>query len=434
MKRVLPLLFITLISFQPMAQTVADQRCAAFGKGMNLSNWLEAPWQTNWPTATGYTKADLELMKVAGIQSIRLPVCFAHIIDTVAPYYIDTNHLVFARIDSVIKWTAELQMNLIIDNHHEWTLSDSRWRNNLERFGHLWSVLASRYKYLDPEHYSFELLNEPPIFFALDSLNIIFNDAIDSIRQHTTTHSIIVSPNNGSWGRAFTTTYIPLADSNLIYTWHCYDPLNFTHQGFSWATPSFPTGMAFSSSTNWMESWLYDGINEINHWRDTFNKPIFLGEFGVGEHADDESRCQWISFMGHYLDSANINWFYWDWRWDFTMFHSHVISADSVLSCFSHALHLYGDTLISTSTPEIKMSAGDIQFYPTLISKGTTCVIKTEGVPQFNVKVFDCAGRLMLQQKFNQPEGRLPLYLEKGMYFVQITAGEQSVVKKLISD
>ena len=90
------------------AQSVAHQRCAAFEKGLNVSNWLESTWQENWPTETGYTKSDLQDMKDAGITSLRLPIQFAAVVDTLPPFTVHTEHVLFSRVDTVIAWATEL--------------------------------------------------------------------------------------------------------------------------------------------------------------------------------------------------------------------------------------------------------------------------------------------------------------------------------------
>src|SRR5688572_7544920 len=99
---------------------------------------------------------------------------------------------------------------------------------------------------------------------------------------------------------------------------------------FLWLIPpSFTLGTAMILSTlPTTEQFLYQSWNYVTQWRDRYDKPIFLGEFGVSEHADLESRCNWIEFFKHKIDSSGMNWFYWDWRWDFTMFLSHNISSD----------------------------------------------------------------------------------------------------------
>lgn len=353
-------LLLVLVSFAHLslnAQTVAHQRCAAMGKGMNISNWLEAPWQTGWPTPDGYAKAHLQLMQEAGIQSLRLPVQFFQVVDTLPPYTVDLGHALFTRIDTVIAWADELGMNLIIDNHHGWDLNNDLWRNRQGAFTHLWSVLAQKYAGLDPERYTFELLNEPTILFDGDSLAILFNEAIDSIRQHTTDHTIIVSPHLG--GSALVLPQMPLyADTNLIYTWHTYDPLDFTHQGLTWNTPFFPAGNPFPhADTTFFEHWVYNGWQNVADWKLQTGLPIMLGEFGVSNYCDAQSACNWMTYVGLHLRDLDIPWYYWDWQWDFSMFHSNTIGADSIIPCFRTALGLYGDNTLGVMEDEQHVDA-----------------------------------------------------------------------------
>lgn len=426
MKKLYTLLLLTASVTFLLAQSVANNRCARFGKGMNLSNWLEATWQTNYPTTNGYTKSDLLNMKEAGITSIRLPICLAFITDSVAPYTVDTNHALFERIDTVISWCKELDMMLIIDNHHEWDIYNYNWRNKIDRFAHLWSVVSQRYNYLDPEQFSFELLNEPGYGLALDSLNIVFNNAIDTIRQYAPNHSLIVSPNFASSGQAFT-NLLPLSDTNLIYTWHTYDPYQFTHQGFTWAQPSMPLGTPFPSS---FDAMLHNAWKQVINWRNTYQLPVFLGEFGTGKFGDDVSRCNWIELNGAKIDSFNMPWFYWDWRWDFTMFNSSVIAQDSAIPCFKHALHLYGDTL--TSVADVRSDDWQVAVYPNPILCGNICEIKANSSEELQVELLDMAGRKLRTFKM-QAQAYLPTDdLQRGVYFIRLCTKQSSVTKKLM--
>ncbi len=420
------LVIILLVSIDNLfAQTVAHQRCASFERGMNISNWLEAPWQTDWPTETGYTKSDLQLMKDAGIKSLRLPINFAEISDTLYPFDVDTAHVLFQRIDTVIKWTDELSMNLIIDNHHGWTLTNANWRSHKDRFAKLWGTVAKKYQYLDPEHYFFELLNEPPMAFNdMDSLNLLFNTAIDSIRKYTTEHTVITSPPLGSWGMAYD-LYRPLQDTNLIYTWHCYDALNFTHQGLVWNDPYYPAGNEFPTQGDpFYEQFLFEGVKRVIHWKDSFDMPVFLGEFGVSEHAPAESRCRWIDFLAHKTDSMDIPWFYWDWRWDFSMFTGHVISEDSIIPCYKYALHLYSDTV---SGIEVLGNTNTVYVYPNPVTE------------TFSIKGFDFPGRVVITDAAGQLvyDGKLTercdvSFLTPGYYTLFISDGNKNSRLKLL--
>lgn len=425
MKKLSFLTVLTLCTLFAFSQTLAHNRCNKFGKGMNLSNWLEAPWQTNWPTTTGYTYSDLVKMKAAGIVAIRLPICFEEITDTTAPYTVDINHALFTRIDSVIAWCADLELALIIDNHHQWDIFNQNWRTKTERFAHLWSVVAQRYNYLNPEQFTFELLNEPAYGIHIDSINLVFKQAIDTVRKYAPNHTIIVGPNFASSGQAFA-NYKPFADTNLIYTWHCYDPYQFTHQGFTWAQPSMPTGTSFPSS---FDAMLNNAWKQVTLWKDTHNLPVFLGEFGTGVFADDVSRCNWVEYMGSRIDSFNMPWFYWDWRWDFSLFNSNTISSDSVVPCFRSALHLYGDTFTSISNS--RLNELPVTIYPNPTTGGV-CEVYCPLNEEVTLSVYDAAGRKLKEEKFTQQYFLQTEEWERGVYFVRLVGDGKAVVKKLI--
>jgi len=364
-------------------------------------------------------------MKEAGIKSIRLPIGFASVTDTLPPYTVDTTHALFARIDSVISWCDELELNMIIDNHHNWDIFNENWRVKIDRFAHMWSVVSSHYQYLDPERYTFELLNEPAFGIALDSLNTVFSHAIDSIRQHTTSHSIIASPNFSSNGAAFV-PYVPFADTNIIYTWHSYDPYQFTHQGFSWAQPPMPLGATFPGA---FDQGLYNAWQGVIDWRNTYQKPVFLGEFGTGGFGDAASRCNWLEFFGSRIDSLGMPWFSWDWRWDFSLFNSHVVSEDSAVPCFKHALHLYGDTVIS-SVNNLRTEAEQMQLYPN--PAGEVCTLQFSTGKEGKIQVLDILGKKIFETTcvdfYLLPTGKWP----KGWYIVQAQTGNMFTRKKLV--
>lgn len=384
---------LTFLIGHAFGQTVADQRCASLKKGLNISNWLERGWDGNWPTTNGYSKQDLERMQEAGITSIRLPIYFYGVVDTIAPYTVDTAHILFSLVDSVIAWTEELDMKLLIDNHHGWKLVNEDWRDDLPRFSHMWGVLAQRYSHLNPDRVMFELLNEPTIFLHKDSLLILYNDAIDSIRQYTTEHSIVVSPHFGGSAMVLS-DFEPMADTNLIYTWHVYDPLDFSHQGLTWNDPFFPSGNPFPHANETvLEGWLYTGWQNVIDWKQTHQKPIFLGEFGLSSYCDSLSVCNWLEYTATRLVQNDIPWFYWDWQWDFPMFRSHTISEDSIYPCYKYYLGLYGDDAFTDVT--------QVEEQPnfTLYPNPATDRFGIKTTKPIHLSVFDVTGRMLMNGK-----------------------------------
>ena len=419
-------LFLGLLFFfcRSNAQTVAQTRCNNLGKGINLSNWLDAYWDPNWPVAGVYTKDFLVEMKSAGMKSVRLPVCLALITDTLPPYAVDTSSSVFQLMDSVFTWADELNMNVIIDNHNQWVLSDTTWRTVEPRLASLWSVLAKRYCYLDPARYSFEIMNEPANI-QNDSLRLLFAPVIDTIRKYAPMHTIVVSPTSWSNGVGYS-DWLPLADTNLMYTFHSYDPFPFTHQGFSWVNPPLPTGVVFPHP-------IFDALIYVNwglsmQWMDSFKLPVFLGEFGVGINADDNSRCNWIDTIGGLIDYHHLSSFSWDVRGNFPLYKSGVVGHDSIIPCFSTALHLYENQ--QTAVSQIPDNSS-IKIFPNPACE-TLSVVCSDGNSAQRLQLINSFGDLMLEIEIHQSTQINLANLSAGLYLVKIQNGQKFSTQRLI--
>jgi endoglucanase len=85
-----------------------------FSKGVNLSNWFQAP-TTRQIQFTRYTKKDFEQIQRLGCDVIRLPINLHFMTDGEPDYTIDP--LFFDFLDEVVSWAEELGLHLILDNH-----------------------------------------------------------------------------------------------------------------------------------------------------------------------------------------------------------------------------------------------------------------------------------------------------------------------------
>jgi endoglucanase len=431
MKNLLTAILILLFSNNAISGELASARCRSFGKGMNLSNWLEAYWQNPWPGANNYSFRDIQDMKDAGIESLRIPVYLAGVTDTAFPHQVNGAHPLFSHLDSAISWGRSLGMKIIIDNHHGWPLLNNNWRQKAPAFCNAWAYVAKRYHVLNPDSVVFELLNEPTITgLEQDSLNALFLQAIDSIRIYAPEHSIVVSPILGSAGYGYT-GYQPLPDTNLIYTFHCYDPLNFTHQGLSWANPSAPAGTPFPDPNNFLEQLLYTSWETVSAWQDSFNQPVFLGEFGISRPTYPEHRCNWIRVMGEQIRRTNMPWFYWDWRYDFPVFYGQGVDPDSVIPCMKSALGLYGDNSFTGIEDENEKT--NISLYPQPACPGQKIVISAQSDEQrFMLSISDLSGKIM-HSPFETEENVFTVPdLPAGFYLLQLTYEDRKYVRKLM--
>ena len=224
MKRNLLLIIFVFWVFSLYSQT-------PFSRGVNLTGWFQgnSPGQIQF---TKFTKQDIINIKSLGCDVIRLPVNL-HSMTSGSPLY-TLDPLYFSFQDSVVKWCEQLHIYLIIDNHSFDPNTDTS-PDVVNILIKVWSQMATHYK--DRSDYIlYEILNEPHgITTAV--WGSIQSQVINAIRAKDNIHKIIV-------GGSGYNTYSELrnlpvySDTNLLYTFHFYDPFIFTHQGATWVSPS----------------------------------------------------------------------------------------------------------------------------------------------------------------------------------------------------
>ena len=332
MKKILPVLFIfsAIIYSQEMP----------FHKGVNLTSWFQA----NSPAAiqfNKYTKHDFERIKSLGADVIRLPINL-HYMTSGAPDYTLDPFFVYM-LDQVIDWAEELKINLILDNH-TFDVTQSTSPNIDSVLIPVWSHMAERYKGRSKYIY-YEILNEPH-GITDGTWNRIQLETLNAIRKIDSIHTVIVGGAN--WNSYNNLAALPVfADTNLIYTFHFYDPFVFTHQEASWTDPSMvPLGgvpFPYNSSKmpacpaqlkgTWIESslnnYMNDGtVNKVqslidiaDNFQKDRNVKLYCGEFGVFmNNAPDSDRIYWYRIVREYLESKGIAWTTWDYQGGFGLF------------------------------------------------------------------------------------------------------------------
>jgi endoglucanase len=318
-------------------------RANSISKGVNLSNWLEAYWLlpfNAYPETNRYTQARVQALRDAGFDVIRMPVIFERLGSTTAPYDLDFNHPAFALVDNLILWAEQMDFKLVIDNHHGLPLTNANYNSELPRLKAVWRQLAQRYGNLDPERYFFELYNEP---FEISNNNFrtVADALVAEIRQHETErHSIFVGGNGYNSGSGLI-AFTPLSDPDIIYTFHCYDPYFFTHQGMSWTNPAFFPQRSFPQAGE--VAALQQLMGSVSSWGSNYDVPVSLGEFGVSTAADATSRCNWIEAIMAAVNANGFSYIYWDAispNDAFGFYNGGIINASNVIPCFSTALGL----------------------------------------------------------------------------------------------
>jgi len=285
------------------------------GRGVNIGNALESPIEGAW----GVTIKEeyFDVIKKAGFNSIRLPVCWTAHASKEKPYTVDPNF--FKRIDEVVGYAVSRKMPIMVNMHHYRELYTDPNSYHKERFLAIWKQIAEHYKDY-PDLLLLEIYNEPDDALTPQMWNQWVKDALAVIRQSNPNRIVVVDAANDSWIMYLKLLELPENDRNIIVTVHHYFPHALTHQGANWITRAkadqalvdmkvvgqnpASDGGDYNSwpGTKWTgtpeEKKLMTDIFDFGAaWGKEHNRPINLGEFGVYEKADMHSRVAWTRFI-----------------------------------------------------------------------------------------------------------------------------------------
>ncbi|MCG8374525.1 MAG: cellulase family glycosylhydrolase [Balneolales bacterium] len=311
-----------------------------FTKGVNLTNWFQAgsPEQIDF---SKYTKQDFENIRSLGADVIRLPINLHSMVGDAPDYALDSLFLFF--LDQAVDWAEELEMNLILDNH-TFDPSVATDPDIGDILVPVWTQLAAHYEPTSTNIF-YEVLNEPH-GISNNDWNAIQSEVIDAIRTVDTKHTIIVGPSD--YNSYHSLQFMPeYADTNLIYTFHFYEPFVLTHQGATWTNPSlasladvpFPYDAATMPALpnnlagTWVEGVFNNYTSEGNadyvksqidiavNFAETRGVTVFCGEFGIYiPNSDNDSRVAWYGIVVDYLEEHGIPWTSWDYQGGFGIF------------------------------------------------------------------------------------------------------------------
>jgi hypothetical protein len=364
-RRVAPLaavlsLFITAFSGSAAAaqsDDVALQRAQHLRRGINLSMWYaQAPGHYSAERlATFTTPADFQLVHDLGFDHVRLsidpepliaaqpvPAATDSTATTPPPSAVVLDDAAMARLAATTQQLTALGLVVVLDIHPEtpWKLHATKTPAGIAAFQSFWSAFAHSFATTDPDKVYFEVLNEPESLEPADWASVQAS-VVPVIRAQVPKHTIIVG--GARWNSIDTLVSLePLADTNLIYTFHDYEPMEFTHQGATWAGdalkplrgvpyPSSPEaiapllpaltdesarkGLAWYGQNHWTIARMQQRIGLAKAWGDQHHVPLWCGEFGVYRaFSPHEDRARWITDMRTTLEADGIGWDMWDYQ------------------------------------------------------------------------------------------------------------------------
>lgn len=311
--------------------------------GINFGGWYSQCDYSLDRLNNFITEQDFKTVADWGMDHIRIP----------ADYNIFQNEDLsfkedgFARIENCINLCKKYNLNMILDLHKTLGFSfdieekEVGFFNNekyQENFYNLWCEFTRRFsKYEDM--LAFELLNEVTDYEFKDSWNGIASECIRRIRKISPTIKILVGGYFNNAVSAVKDIDVPI-DDNIVFNFHCYEPLIFTHQGAYWIE-SMDTNFRLPYNTTFKQ------INELtkshiskegldysfmdpsekigpNYFETIFAQAIktaeekgvalYCGEYGVIEYCSPVDTRDWYVDINSVLNKYGIGHALWSYK------------------------------------------------------------------------------------------------------------------------
>ncbi len=328
------------------------KRFTGFEHGMGIGGWLTNYKRFNvLPNdrrlcltvgdmehfASYITEDDVKYISELGMDHIRLG--FDQIVLESAPYVYREE--IFSIIDSFITWCKKYNLNVMLNLHkaignycdikEEVELLDDDELQN--RFVSLWLEFEKRYS--GDNTIAFELLNEVRDVDP-EKWNVLADRAVRAIRAQNKERKLIIG--SISWNSPAMLKYLRVYDDeNIIYTFHVYDPFEFTHQrGVLQHLPLYYNRiMPYPGDIERYRDYqavvldkhdTYDAydVMDIKFLRDVLapavefanahpDKILWCGEFGTIRHANIEWRENWMRDIITILKENDIPYCVWNY-------------------------------------------------------------------------------------------------------------------------
>lgn len=289
-----------------------------FYRGINFGGWLSQCDYSEDRLNNFITEADFAKVSQWGIDHIRIPVDY-NIFENDDGTYKDEG---FARIDRAFEYCEKYHLNVVLDLHKtagfsfdSYGESEEGFFESLqlqERFYRLWEEFAKRYGKLS-ERVAFELLNEVTEKEYIDIWNKVSNECIRRIRAYAPDTIILVGSYYNNSAEAVPDLTKPF-DENVIYNFHCYEPLKFTHQGAYW-----------TDMINKSDRFTFDESNITPEFFDELfapaieaakrnNTTLYCGEYGVIDIVSPEDTMKWFRCINSVFEKHGISRCAWSYK------------------------------------------------------------------------------------------------------------------------
>ena len=329
------------------------KRIDNFSRGMGIGGWLTnykrfnvLPPDRRMEITVGdmehfasyITERDVEYIASLGMDHVRIG--FDQIVLESAPY--EYRKEIFDILHSFTRWCRKYGLGIVFNMHkalgnycdileEKGLMQDAKLQ---DRFIALW--LKMEEEFCDEPDIIFELLNEV-VNATPDEWNSLADRTLCALRAKNPDRKIVIGCTEWNNPPALPKLRV-WEDENVIYTFHCYAPHEFTHQRgvLQWGPLLYNRDMpypcddieryrdfervvysnenAYKNISRMDKEFLKSYLAPAKEWIDAHpDKLLWCGEFGTIRHAKLEWRENWMRDMISILKEWNIPYCVWNY-------------------------------------------------------------------------------------------------------------------------
>ncbi|MBP3217608.1 MAG: cellulase family glycosylhydrolase, partial [Lachnospiraceae bacterium] len=280
-----------------------------------------------------------------GFDHVRVPVDY-NVLEDEKGHRIESG---FDYLRACREWCEAYGLHMLIDLHECYGYSFDPLKVDMDRkkffydaalqqrFLTLWEQIAEEFKDY-PDQVAFEPLNEVVLMEVADAWNELAGRWIRMMRTIVPDSWLVIG--GVCYNNVLSVPLLDLPmDEKVVYNFHCYEPMIFTHQGAYWVEQmpkdfriGYPRTLEeYKEAGKQLNSDLggaiyNEGISEIGEgfFEDIFapalkkaeedNAPLYCGEYGVIDLADNEDKIRWLTDIHNVFKRHGIGRALWNYK------------------------------------------------------------------------------------------------------------------------
>ena len=296
---------------------MVDMKQKGFYRGINFGGWMSQCDYSEDRLNNFIKEEDFETVAKWGLDHIRIPFDYNVLENEDGSY----NEEGFARLERAAALAKKNGLNVVLDLHKTAGFSfdageaETGFFENekyQDRFYALWEQVARRFGGMS-DYLAFELLNEVTDQKFITEWNRISNVCIEKIRKWAPDTIILVGSYWNNSPEAVKDLASPY-DDKVVYNFHCYSPLEFTHQGAPWV-PELPQDRRMTFAESGVTAELFENLfTQAIEKAKSENCGVYCGEYGVIDRCDPEEALKWFEVINSVFEKYGIARSVWSFR------------------------------------------------------------------------------------------------------------------------